>query len=110
MLEPGTVWYRMHSTNAVHNVRSFVAGIRVLFEKARAGKYSGSRKCRFERSAWFGGLVFYWAKEAIRTGRYRDGFYLIASGWWMILLALIRRSMALLLGRKPIERLPLKHD
>jgi len=110
VFEPGTVWYRMHSTNAVHNVSSFVAGIRVLFEKARAGKYPGSRKCRIERSAWFGGLVLYWAKESIRTRSYRDGFNLIASGWWMIFLALIRRTMALLLGRKPIERLPLKHD
>jgi glycosyltransferase involved in cell wall biosynthesis len=110
VLEPGTVWYRMHSTNAVNNVSSFVEGVRVLLANASVGKYPGSQKCRIERSAWFGGLVLYWAKEAIRTKRYRDGFNLLASGWWMILLALIRRSMALLLGRKPIERLPLRHD
>jgi glycosyltransferase involved in cell wall biosynthesis len=110
VLEPGTVWYRMHSTNAVHNVSSFVKGVRVLLANSSAGKYPGSQKCRLERSAWFGGLVLYWAKEAIRTRCYRDGFNLLASGWWMILLALIRRSMALLLGRKPIERLPLRHD
>ena len=110
VLEPGTVWYRMHSTNAVHNISSFVKGIRVLLTNASAGKYPGGRKCRIERSAWFGGLALYWAKEAIRTRRYRDGFNLLASGWWMILLALIRRSMAVLLGRKPIEQLPLPHD
>ena len=110
VLEPGTVWYRMHSTNAVHDVSSFVEGIRVLLTNASAGKYPGGRKCRVERSAWFGGLALYWAKEAIRTGCYRDGLNLIALGWRMILLALIRRSVALLLGRKPIERLPLRHD
>ena len=110
VLEPGSVWYRMHSRNAIHNVSSFLEGIRVLRANARAGKYPGGRKHQVQRSAWFGGLILYWAKEAIRTGRYWDGFSLLASGWWMILLALIRRIMALLLGRKPVERLPLKHD
>lgn len=110
VVEPGSVWYRMHSTNTVHNVSSFVKGVRVLFANESAGKYPGNRKCWLERSAWFGGLVFYWAIEAIRTRRYREGFGLIASGWWRVLLALIRRGAALLSGRKPIERLQLQHE
>jgi glycosyltransferase involved in cell wall biosynthesis len=110
MLEPGTVWYRMHSTNAVRNVSLFVDGIRVLLSNSKAGKYPGNRKCRIERSAWFGGLALYWAMEAIRTKCYQDGFNLLVSSWWMIFLALIRRIMALLFGRKPIENLPLQHN
>jgi len=110
VIEPGSVWYRMHSTNTVHNVSSFVKGVRVLFDKARAGKYPGNRKCRLERSAWFGGLAFYWAMEAIRTRRYREGIHLLASGWWMILMALMRRSVEMLLGRKPIQQLSWQDD
>ncbi len=107
ILEPGSVWYRMHTTNAIRNVSSFVKGLHLLFANEKAGKYPGNRKCRIERSAWFGGLTLYWAKEAIRTGLYREGFQLIAAGWWKILLALFRRGMAMAKGRKPIEQLPL---
>lgn len=110
VLAPDTVWYRMHSTNAMNNISSFIEGIYVLLAKARAGLYPGGRECWLERSAWFGGLIFYWTKTAMRAGLYRDGFILLASGWWMILLAVIRRGTAWLVGRKPIEILPLEHD
>ncbi len=108
--EPGTVWYRMHSANAVHKVSLFVEGIYVLLENARSGLYPGGRKRWIERSAWFGGLVYYWTMEAMRTGCYRDGFKLLASGWWMILLAVIRRGLAVVVGRKPIECLQLDQE
>jgi len=110
VLAPDTVWYRMHSTNAISKVSPFIEGIYVLLAKARAGLYPGGRERWVERSAWFGGLIFYWTKTAMRAGLYRDGFILLASGWWMILLAVIRRGTAWLVGRKPIEILPLEHD
>ena len=108
VLTPDTVWYRMHLTNASRKVSPFIEGIHVLLAKARAGLYPGGRKRRVARSAWFGGLIFYWTKEAMRVGLYRDGLNLLTSGWWMILFAVIRRSMARLVGRKPIELLSLK--
>jgi glycosyltransferase involved in cell wall biosynthesis len=110
VLAPGTVWYRMHSTNAFNKVAPFIAGIHVLLAKARAGSYPGGRERWVGRSAWFGGLIFYWILRAMRFGLYRDGLHLLGSGWWMILLAVIRRGKAWLVGRKPIERLPLGHD
>jgi glycosyltransferase involved in cell wall biosynthesis len=110
VLAPDTVWYRMHLTNAVNKVSPFIEGIHVLLAKARAGLYPGGRERWVERSAWFGGLIFYWTKTAMRAGLYRDGFILLASGWWMILFAVIRRGTAWLVGRKPIEILPLEHD
>lgn len=110
VLAPDTVWYRMHLTNAVSKVLPFVEGIFVLLGKARAGLYPGGRKRWVERSTWFGGLIFYWTKTAMRAGLYRDGFRLLVSGWWMILFAIIRRGTAWLVGRKPVEALPLEHD
>ncbi|MGO9372516.1 MAG: glycosyltransferase family 2 protein [Syntrophobacteraceae bacterium] len=108
VLTPDTVWYRMHLTNAVRNVSPFIEGIYVLLAKARAGLYPGGQKRWVARSAWFGGLIFYWTKEAMRAGLYRDGLNLLTSGWWMILFAVIRRSMAWLSGRKPVELLLLE--
>ena len=106
---PHTVWYRMHSTNAVSKIVPFIDGIYVLLAKARAGLYPGGKEHWLERSAWFGGLIFYWTKTAMRAGLYREGFILLASGWWLILFAVIRRGMAWMFGRKPIELLPLQH-
>jgi glycosyltransferase involved in cell wall biosynthesis len=110
VLAPDTVWYRMHSTNAVNKIVPFIEGIYVLLARARADLYPGGRERWFERSAWFGGLIFYWTRTAMLAGLYREGFILLASGWWMILFAVIRRGMAWLVGRKPIELLPLQHN
>jgi glycosyltransferase involved in cell wall biosynthesis len=110
VLAPDTVWYRMHSTNTVNKVAPFLEGIQVLLAKARAGLYPGGRERWVERSAWFGGLIFYWTKTAMSAGLYRDAFILLTTGWWMILLAVFRRGTAWMVGRKPIEILPLQQD
>lgn len=107
VLGPDTVWYRMHSTNAVRGVAPFLEGIHVLLAKDRFGVYPGGRDVRMKRSAWFGGLLFYWIKESLRRGVYRDAIILLALKWWMILLAIFRRGMTLIIGRRPIEVLQL---
>lgn len=103
VLAPGTVLYRMHATNTILQVGRFIEGIRVLQRKARRGAYPGGRAFWTKRSAWFGGLIFYWAKAGIRNGLLHDGLKLLLTGWWMILLAVIRRAVALVLFRKPVE-------
>jgi glycosyltransferase involved in cell wall biosynthesis len=110
VLAPDTVWYRMHATNTVNKIAPFLDGMHVLMAKAKAGLYPGGREGWVERSAWFGGLIFYWTKTAMRAGLYRDAFLLLASGWWMVLFGIIRRGTAWMVGRKPIEILPLQQD
>jgi glycosyltransferase involved in cell wall biosynthesis len=105
LLNPETVWYRMHSANAILNIAGFMKGIKLLLAKAKAGAYPGDRKQQIRRSAWFGGLIFYWLKESIRTGAYWDACRLFASTWWMILLAIISRGIARVSGRKATEEL-----
>jgi glycosyltransferase involved in cell wall biosynthesis len=107
VLSPDTVWYRMHTTNAVRRVQPFIEGIYTLLRKAKNGVYPGDREQRLRRAAWFGGLIFYWMKEAISTGFYRDGLALLAARWWMIALAVVRRGAVRITGRKPVETLPL---
>jgi glycosyltransferase involved in cell wall biosynthesis len=108
VLAPDTVWYRMHGANTVNKVAPFLDGIHVLLGKSKAGLYPGGREIWLERSAWFGGLIFYWTKTAMQARLYRDAFVLLATGWWMILLAIVRRGTARIVGRRPIEILRLE--
>jgi GT2 family glycosyltransferase len=100
---PETVFYRMHSTNAVRQVAPFIEGIYVLLEKAKRGAYPGGTKVSTKRAAWFGGLIFYWAREGIRNGYFCDGLKLALNGWRMVLLAAVRRAAVLMVGRRPVE-------
>jgi glycosyltransferase involved in cell wall biosynthesis len=108
VLAPETVLYRMHSTNAVRRIAPFIKGIHVMLAKARQGAYPGGRAVRTKRAAWFGGLIFYWGKEGIRGGHFLDGLRLLFTNWWMVLLAVIRRAVAWIAGREPIEVLTLE--
>ncbi len=110
LLAPQTVWYRIHSTNVsftVGAVSRFLAGIRMLLAKAKSGAYPGGRELEMKRSVWFGGLIWYWIKQAFRRGLYREGFSLLASKGWMVLLACIWRGKAWIVGRRRVEILHL---
>lgn len=107
VLEPETVLYRMHSTNAVRKVAPFIEGIYQLLEKAKQGAYPGGRAARSKRSIWLGGLIFFWGTEGVRNGLFLPGMKLLLSHWWMVLHAVIRRSSAWIGGRSPIRVLAL---
>lgn len=107
VLAPATVWYRIHSTNAIRRITPFVEGIHVLKAKAKAGVYPGGLVARWRRNAWFGGLIFYWAKEALRSGLYWDAFKVLLSDGWLVVFGTLQRSAAWLGGRRPTLTLPL---
>jgi glycosyltransferase involved in cell wall biosynthesis len=108
VLAPETVFYRMHATNAVRKVAPFIEGVSRLLAKARQGAYPGDRRVRMKRAVWFGGLIFYWGKQGMRNGLFLDGLRLLFTHWWMVFLALIRRGVAWIVGRKPVEVLTLE--
>lgn len=107
VLEPATVWYRMHSTNAVRRVTPFVDGLFLLLTKTKNGAYPGGVQDQTRRNAWLGGLIFYWGKEALHTGHYRHARALFVQGWWRVLWAILRRSFARITGRRATQTLPL---
>jgi len=107
---PRTVLYRVHSANSIHRVAPFLRMAHLLIDKERAGEYPGGRERRFQRYAWFGGMVTFWTKRALRAHLYRDALKLVADGWAMILAAVVRRSVVRLLGRQPIKAIELSPD
>ena len=108
ILAPQTVLYRMHSTNAVRRIAPFIDGIHRLLEKVKRGVYPGDRRVQKKRAVWFGGLIFYWAKEGMRNGHLVDGLKLLLGNWWMVFLATSRRTVSWITGRRPVEVLMLE--
>ncbi len=107
---PATAYYRIHSANSILEVAPFLGMLHRLLDKERSGVYPGGRKHRFQRHAWFGGLVIFWMKRAVRAGLRKEAFRLFAVGWPMVLAAIWRRSISLFRGRRPIESVPLRSD
>lgn len=110
VIAPDTVFYRMHSTNAVRKVAPFIDGIYKLLAKAEQGAYPGERSIQRKRAAWFGGLILYWGKAGLSGGLVEDGFKLLIRHRWMVFIACARRILALVGGRKPIQVLALQPD
>jgi GT2 family glycosyltransferase len=102
---PAVALYRVHESNSIHNVAPFLRMAHRLIDKEKAGEYPGSRQHRFERYAMFGGLIVFWMKRARRAGYSEEAIKLAASGWAMILAAIVRRSFAWIATRRPVETL-----
>jgi glycosyltransferase involved in cell wall biosynthesis len=104
---PQTAFYRIHSANTILRVPPFLDALHQLLAKERSGQYPGGRRHRFQRYAWFGGLVMFWVRRARRAGLYKEAFQLTACAWPMILASVIRRSIVRIKRRRPIETLAL---
>jgi len=104
---PATALYRIHERNSILCIPPFLVNVRRLLEKERAGAYPGGTSRRFNRKAWFGGLVLFWVRRSLRAGLYKDAMHLMAVGWINVLFAMIQRSTVWILGRKAVDELPL---
>ncbi len=107
---PPTAFYRVHGGNSIHYVPPFIKMAHHILARERAGEYPGSGEHRFVRYAWFGGMVTFWTKRAMRAGLYREGMKLAATGMPMILAAMARRSYCWVRGRQPVETLSLQSE
>jgi glycosyltransferase involved in cell wall biosynthesis len=107
VLSPATVFYRLHASNSVRNVPPFIVMAHRIIHKLRRGEYPGGRAHRFDMYAFVGGPMAFWVKRAFRAGLYREAWKLMVAGRSVILAAVTRRSAALIMGRRPTERIEL---
>jgi len=102
---PPTTFHRAHAGQTINQVPPYIGVLYKLIRNEGLGQYPGGRHRRFERSALFGGIVFFWAKRAFKARLYWDAVKLLARAWPMVLVAVIRRLGVILRGRRPCERI-----
>jgi glycosyltransferase involved in cell wall biosynthesis len=107
---PPTTGYRVHGGNTVHQVRSFVQMMRRIIRNERTGQYRRGTCTGFERYAFIGGPVFFWAKRSLQARDYVPALRLLASGGPMILAAIFLRFCTIIKGRRPIEIIGCNQD
>jgi glycosyltransferase involved in cell wall biosynthesis len=100
---PRTSAYRIHGNNFSRNIPRLIAGVHVMIKREKSGVYPGGSSLRIERHSVLGGIVFFWVRETLRKGLYREAFGLLSAGWLMIISAIFSRAAAFIRGRMPIE-------
>lgn len=103
ILAPPTTFHRSHAAQTVVNVPPFILSVCEIIQNERAGRYPGGEGRSRERHALIGGVVFFWAKRAAKSGLYLDAIMLFIRGWRMMLAAFTRRIGVVLSGRQPCE-------
>ena len=103
ILDPPTVFYRLHSTNNIHNVSGLIAGCHGLVAAWQSNKRFIGRKRSLERAALIGGPAFYAVRRAFRAGLRREGLRLFIRVWPWVAAAAFVRLRARVFGRRPTE-------
>jgi glycosyltransferase involved in cell wall biosynthesis len=109
VMQPTTVAYRVHSTNAIHNIEAMINGLVALADAERNGKYPGGKARRIERYARIGGPVQLWVRNAVKGGRLGLAFRLLKNTWTMLLVCIAQKAWQGLLHR-PIKSMFLPKD
>ena len=52
----------------------------------------------------------YWIRRALQAGLYRESLRVAASGWMLILTAVVDRLLVAIRGRRPVEIIEITHD
>jgi glycosyltransferase involved in cell wall biosynthesis len=105
VISPQTTAYRIHDHNVIHDTERMIRGVTTLINREQLGKYPGGGDRRFERYAILGGVILYWFRRAFQEKFYLSGFRLLTTGWKMALSAILRRCIAIVQGRRPVETL-----
>jgi glycosyltransferase involved in cell wall biosynthesis len=102
---PDTIGYRVHESNAIHNVFNMFNGIMSLISAERRGEYPGGKARLLDRYACIGGPVFDWSKKSFSFGFRGLGVRLFFAGLPMILAAVFKKLFVKIKGVKSSIRL-----
>jgi glycosyltransferase involved in cell wall biosynthesis len=101
ILSPPTIAYRLHENNSVNQLH--FGCLHNLLRRERSGQYPGGPVHRRERYGVLGGVMAYYVRRAFKERLYADGVKLLAASWPFVLVALLRRFVAVAHGRHWIE-------
>ena len=105
ILEPCTVFYRIHASNAIHSAPKIIEGCNQLVSAVRRRMAAEDLGSRLRCYPLIGGPVLYGAKRAYRAGLYGEGVKLLARSWPYVIVTVLTRLWASFLGLRPIETL-----
>jgi glycosyltransferase involved in cell wall biosynthesis len=91
VVQPTTVAYRLHSTNAIHNIEPMINGMVALIGAERNGNYPGGKARWIDRYARIGGPTQQWVRKAVKRGRPDLGFKLMKIAWPMIMVCIAQK-------------------
>ena len=103
ILHPPAVFYRLHSTNTIHDVPRLIAGCHRLVSAWESNKRFTGNQRSLASSALMGGPVFWTIKQAFRAGLLLEGLRLFKRVWPWVAAAAFHRGRALIFGRRPTE-------
>lgn len=103
VVQPATIAYRQHDTNAFLNYEAMINGFLALIRSERNGEYPGGRARRIERHARIGAMTQSWVLHAIKGGRMDLALKLLRSSWGMIIIAVIFKMKTVLYRRTKSE-------
>jgi GT2 family glycosyltransferase len=103
--EPVVTLHRAHARQTTQQGARLLAGVQMLVDMARAGRYPGGRRRALERWACVGGCVAYWVATLRRRHR-RETLGLLLRSWPYVAAALAVRARAVVRGRRPSRTLP----
>ena len=105
ILDPPTTFYRIHSSNAIHNTSNWIDGSYHLVAEWQSNRRFVGRKHRLKRAALIGSPVCLAIQRAFQAGQYREGLRLFTRVWpWVAAAALIRFRRVF--GQRPTETMP----
>ena len=98
ILQPRTVFYRIHANNSIHDISAFLRSARRLITNERAGIYPGGRAHTFDRYAVLGCYVVYWSMKGLAAGLWMEVLKTVLSGLPMVLAGVAQRCVFRLKG------------
>jgi hypothetical protein len=107
IISPSTVLHRLHEGQVVNHVPPYLKTLDAMILRERAGQYPGGRERRFDRAAFFGGLVLHWTRRAFRQRLFAPGLRIFIQHFPFFCAAAIKRARALALGRQPVVTIKL---
>jgi hypothetical protein len=106
IIEPRTVYYRVHTTNTIHDVPKMIQGCHQLVTAAQGRMQLASLGARLRSYPLIGGPAFYGVKRAYRAGLYMEASRLLVRAWPSVTVAALARLSVSLFGHRPIETIP----
>jgi glycosyltransferase involved in cell wall biosynthesis len=105
VLDPPTVFYRLHSNNTIHDVPLLIDGCYRFVASSESNQRFAGKNRSLATSALIGSPALWAIKKAFRNGHSVEASRLLLRAWPWITAAVLNRAWSLVAGQRPTETL-----